>query len=679
MTFAISRSRVRVLMQSGPADCGPACLRMVLGHFGRHVSERELSAEPVSQRDGVTAAWLIACAQCHGLHAEGFEVSVNQLGALPTPAILHTKASHFVVFEGWARERIVVVDPSAGERWYLDESEARDMLSGSAIAFEPAAGFERRSRYRLLWRAISPLLAFDRASAVVASAAMLLTALTLALGTDWLWATTLGALHRILPGLTPFERTALLVSVLSLCVLPVLGLVDTVVRSQVSARLERLGAGAPADGHDVAQQPPTESGHRFAAIDPRTSPVFPELSRIVLAASALLGAVYTSWSSQGSVPILLAAFSASLAVSVITAHLAPPTMGQRVSRRDVLATSVSWGRALASVAIWLGAFHLDGAMGGLQSGLPLPRGMPAVAPPLLLALATFRLGDVIPPAVRWLAIYEHRWGGFPERSSRSGIDCSRTLSVARPRTSSPRAPLLLMTGVTFKFGDSRDRLLSELDFELGDGEHVAFVGPAAVGKTTLIRAILGSVRPSGGTIHYCGRSLIEHPPRERMRLVHGMTQGESLPDNTIGRIIRAYNSDLSSSQMRALCARLGFDDEFSRLPLGYDTPVSFDGNTLSRGQRQMLSLARAVASGARILALDDPVNALDDAAARRVLEGLATLSSAVVITMASESALSDVDVRVVYMRGVRPAAEESRYGAATTSGTYPSPTFSHRA
>jgi ABC-type bacteriocin/lantibiotic exporter with double-glycine peptidase domain len=161
--------------------------------------------------------------------------------------------------------------------------------------------------------------------------------------------------------------------------------------------------------------------------------------------------------------------------------------------------------------------------------------------------------------------------------------------------------------------------------------------------------------------------------------VYGMTQGESLPDNTIGRIIRAYNSDLSLSQMRALCARLGFDDEFSRLPLGYDTPVSFDGNTLSRSQRQMLSLARAVGSGARILALDDPVNALGDAAARRVLEGLATLPSAVVITMASESALSDLDFRVVHMGGVHPAAEEGRYGAAIASGPSPSPTLSHRA
>ena len=656
------RSKVRLLVQSGPADCGPACLRMVLGHFGRHVPARELSAEPVSERDGVTAAWLIDCAQRHGLHAEGFAVTVDQLGALPTPAILHTRASHFVVFEGWSQGRFVVVDPSARERWYLDENEAREMFSGTAIAFEPATGFERRGRYRLLWRAVSPLLAFDaRTFAVVASVGICLTALTMVQATSWFWADGLGALHRLLPVLTVLERLVLLVSVLSLCTLPLLSLVDASVRSYVGARLTRFGASASAEVHHAAPQVPTASESYFAAIDPQMTTGFPESSRFVLTASALVASVSASWSSGGSVPILLAAFATSVATSVVAAHVASRSAEQRMRGRSAGSEHAVWcAHALAATVIWLAAFHLDGTMAGAQSRILFPRGFHAIAPQLLLALATFRLGGAVVSGARWLAIYEHLWEALPDRSARPAIAGSRIAPLLEPPpTPSTHGPLLLMTGVTFQFGDSRDRLLSDLTFELSDGERIAFVGPAAVGKTTLIRAILGSVRPSAGMIHYCGRSLHEYPQRERMRLVHGTTQGESLPDNTIRRIIRDFNSDLSSSRMRTICAQLGVDDEFSRLPLGYDTPVSLDGSTLSRGQRQMLVLARAAAAEARLLALDDPVNALDDAVARRVLEGLATLPSAVVITLASESAVSGLDYRIIHLGRVHRSGEEA--------------------
>jgi ABC-type cobalamin/Fe3+-siderophores transport system ATPase subunit len=73
----------------------------------------------------------------------------------------------------------------------------------------------------------------------------------------------------------------------------------------------------------------------------------------------------------------------------------------------------------------------------------------------------------------------------------------------------------------------------------------------------------------------------------------------------------------------------------------------------------MLVLARAAAAEARLLALDDPVNALDDAVARRVLEGLATLPSAVVITLASESAVSGLDYRIIHLGRVHRSGEEA--------------------
>jgi ABC-type bacteriocin/lantibiotic exporter with double-glycine peptidase domain len=623
---------------------------MILGHFGRHVSPRDLSAVPVSARDGVTAAWLIECAQRQGLRAEGFYVSVDQLAVLSTPAILHTTSSHFVVFEGMTRGRIVIVDPSVGERWYLRDEEARDLLSGTAIAFEPTLEFQPRSRRRLLLRALRPALALDRrASMLVTSVAITLTALTVALGSSWFWSTVLGRFGSLLPTFTALDWTAILVVALALCIMPLLGLVDASIGAQVSARLTRIGRGQPAT---AGEPDPTTNAHCFASIDPLKSAAFPGVSRIVLVASVLLGAIFTTWSSGGSVAVLLAASSAAIVTSVTVAHLI--NLSVPAPRHRILFTHLVWCAAVVvSAAIWFGALHLDGAMRAFNSGAPLPSRIRVIVPQVLLAVTTFHIGRVITLGRHWLATYEKLWEALPDQESRSGFTVPDPEGQAEPsRAPRPYAPLLRARGVTLNLGDKRDRILSEVEVELEEGQHVALVGPSGAGKTTLIRAVLGRVNVPAGTITYSGFSFGEYRPSERERLVCGMVQGDRLPDSTISRVLRTYNRNMSLAQMRDVCAHLGFDEGFSSLPLGYDTPVALDGDTLSRGQRQMLMLAHVVASGARLLALDDPLNALDDEVARRVLAGLATLPAAVVVTMASVSALSNLDFRVIHLDGL---------------------------
>lgn len=668
MKIARRRVRVRPLEQLGPSDCGPACLRMVLDYFGRHVSARELSSEPVSARNGVTAAWLIDAAGRQGLHAEGFAVPVDQLALLPTPAILHTTSAHFVVFEGLTRGRIVIVDPSVGERWYLYEEEARNQFSGTAIAFEPAAEFEPRSRARLLLRALRPVLTLDwRTSALVAFAAIALSTLSLVLGTDWFWPSVLDDVRRFLPALPVLDRMVVIAGGLVLCVMPLMGLVDASIGGQLHARLARLEREPTTEERErrTARHAAGDVLHYFAPIDPLTTATLPAPSTVILTAAALLGAAYASWSAGGSVAILLAAFSASLIASVIAAHLTSRSVPRSAPRSRALTVYVvSCAYVLVWLTIWLIAFRLGGTIRDSQSGAPFPRGMHALVPPVLLALATFRIGGVVTQGRQWLGMYERLWEGLPEARSRADVNVSSVTELdGSSPTPLPHAPLLALRGVTLRHGDKRDRLLSRLELDLNEGEHVAIIGSTAAGKTTLIRAIIGDASASAGTILYCGRPLSEYPQSDRERLVHGMVQGDRLPDSTISRILRTGNRDISLSQMQAVCAQLGFDEEFSGLPLGYDTPVVFDGDTLSRGQRQLLMLARVVASGARLLALDDPVNSLDDERARRVLAGLATLPSAVVITMASASALCDLDFRVVHLDEVTRESETRTEGA----------------
>lgn len=639
-----SRVRVRPLMQLGSADCGPACLRMVLGHFGRHVSARDLNPETVSARDGVTAAWLVACARRQGLHAEGYEVSVGQLSALPTPAILHTTSSHFVVFEGLHDDRVVIVDPNVGRRWYIDHDEARRLLSGTAIAFEPGPDLQRQARFQLMLNALAPVLTPDRrTSGVALTVGLVLTAFSIASGMEWLWSLVLGSPLQPLPTLTVVDRLAVLVSVAAMSVMALRRLLQGAVRSRLSLRLMGVGARPPASDRVDAVSP-------YAMIDPITSTNFPDASSLVVTASLLVGTALTTWLVGGSVAILLAAFSAAVVVSIVAGHLTLHRTALRARRSALKAQVIRCVHVLLCAAIWLAALHLDGAIPSAGSAMSFPRGVHTVVPVVLLAIATYHVGGLVALGREWLTLYLRIWEGSVDQSSHIGApvaDGARAVRVAaRPL---PDAPLLQLRDLTLDVGDARDRLLSDLALDLNEGEHVAVVGPTGTGKTTLAKAILGRLHAAPGAILYRGRSLGEYSPMEREQLVRGTVQGDGLLDSSIARILRTGNLDASPDQSREVCARLGVDEEFSRLPLGYATPVNDDGDTLSRGQRQMLLVAQVAASGARILVLDDPVSALDDAAARRVLEGLATLPSAVVITMASASALCDLDFRVIHL------------------------------
>jgi ABC-type multidrug transport system fused ATPase/permease subunit len=566
-----------------------------------------------------------------------------------------------VVFEGLDRGRIVVVDPSVAARWYLDESEARNLVSGIALAFEPADGFQPRSRMHLALDMLSPVLTLDRRTHVlVAIAAIALTGLTVLSGTEWLWSLVLGDPRQSLATASVLQRAAILAGVLTSCMVALVSVIDGSVGSQVSRNLARL-AGAPKTDGRAQVVPPTSaySGYYFVGIDPRASDSFPELSWIILLSSALIGAAFTSWSAGGSVTVLLAAFTAALVVSLIAAGLVSRAAARRRDWRVLITRIASCVHLLACLIIWGTALRTETWGTAFLTWVASPSDQRVIVPYVILAVASYRFGVVANRGSRWLTMYKQLWERLPNEPSRlpgsAPVTASPTVVGIGP---SRRGPLLAVRNVTLRLGDKRDHVLSQLELELGEGEMVAVVGPAGAGKTTLAKALLGRFHAQPGAILLEGRSVHEYRQEERDRLVRGIAQGDWIPDSTISRILRADNG-MTLSDVRALCEQLGFDEEFAGLPLGYDTPVHSDGDTLSRGQRQMLLLAQVVASGSRVLVLDDPVSSLDDAAARRVLEALATLRAAVVLATASESAVRDLDCRVIHLNQVASSAHAS--------------------
>ena len=126
-------------------ECGPACLAMVLGHFGRHVPLAELRQLCGASRDGVSAGGILRAAERYGLSAKGFRREAGRVLAGSFPAIALWQAGHFVVVEGAVGKHVYINDPRSGPR-RLDLAEFAAGYSGILLTFDRTAEFRPAGR-----------------------------------------------------------------------------------------------------------------------------------------------------------------------------------------------------------------------------------------------------------------------------------------------------------------------------------------------------------------------------------------------------------------------------------------------------------------------------------------------------------------------------------------------------
>ena len=178
--------------------------------------------------------------------------------------------------------------------------------------------------------------------------------------------------------------------------------------------------------------------------------------------------------------------------------------------------------------------------------------------------------------------------------------------------------------VSFSYGGG-EPVLKEISFTIQPGARVAIVGPSGVGKTTLISLILCFYQPTQGQIRFDGRPMADyHLPSLRRRIGY-VSQSTLLLSGSFRDNLCYGHPDASQAEIEAASRAAGIHEFITSQPGGYAARIDERGVNLSEGQKQRLSIARALIKSPDVLILDEPTAALDSIVERSIFASLPRL------------------------------------------------------
>lgn len=689
------RVRTPIVIQMEALECGAACLAIVMGHYGKHVSLEELRVACGVSRDGSRADRIAGAAPHYGFKARAYRMSVDAVLALGKPAIVFWNFNHFLVVEGVRGDVVYLNDPTTGPR-PLTRAEFDLGFTGVTLVVEPAAGMQPSGRPRgvvaALWRRLSgyrqpivylALVAFCLSLSGVALplfAKVFIDDVMLgAAGTFW-----------VKPLIAGLAATALLRGLLAVLQQHyLLKFRASLALATASAFLWRLFH-LPLSFYQ--QRHLGEIAARVRLNDDVAQLIVGELASasLNLLAFVCYAILMALLDLQLTAIVMLAAALQVLLLHGLARVRIAGSARVAMDRSRLIETSIN---GLANIetlraagleseffARWAGfqARWVSSSQRLQRATVPL-----LVGPPLLTSIALAAIimvgGRQVMDgllSVGELVAFQSLMVSFLQpvaalvamatqlQELRIGMDrlddvvqCeaeAAPAAAARPRVSpaDKLAGSLELRNITFAYGRLDRPLLQDFNCVIPRGARVALVGPSGCGKSTVARLIMGLYRPWQGEILFDGRPRHDIADAVWFGSVAMIEQDVALFDGSIRDNITLWNDECLPERVEAAAQDACIHDVIVRRNRGYATYLRRGGADLSGGERQRLEIARALAADPTILILDEATSALDPLLEHTIDATIRTRGLTCLIIAHRLSTIRDCDEIIVMERGV---------------------------
>ena len=659
------RRSVKLVRQTEAAECGLACLAMVANHHGLDVDLATLRRRLLPSARGATLKALMAMADVLDLTPRPVKATLDQLGKLHLPAILHWDMNHFVVLDSVRGEKAEILDP-AGRLRSVSLDEVSDHYTGVALELRPADDFEpseHRTRLRLaqLWKRIGGLK-----RAMIQTVVLSIVMQTFVLASPYYMQV---ALDDALPSL---DADLLTVLATGFALFTLLNAAATLLRSFVLLSAgTSLGFGIASNVARRLFRLPVawfERRHvgdvlsRFQSINP----IRQFLTEGAIAAAldgslAVLTFVVMIYYSALLASVALVAFGLYAAVrrvsfaaqrraqenAIMTGGKEQSTMieslrgivtlrlyNKETSRHSLwqsrLTDSMNAAADLTRITAWQTVANtliigLETVLsvwlairmviaGGFSVGMVfaflaykaqfLQKGASLIDQGIaysLLSLHLERLSDIA------LAEVDPSFEKTPERSN----------AEFRGR--------IELRDISFRYSPSEPFVIEGLNLVVEPGEHVAITGPSGGGKSTLLKILLGLVEPEHGEVLIDGQPIAQFGYKNFHDQIGAVLQEDNLFAGTLAENIALFDEIPEMDRIIQAADAAAVGQDVAAMPMGYETLVGDMGSTLSGGQRQRILLARAIYRRPKLLIMDEGTSHLDPSREQAVNAAVAKL------------------------------------------------------
>lgn len=688
------RVKTPTVLQMEAVECGAAALSIIMEHYGRFAPLEEVRVACGVSRDGSRANNMLAAARKYGFKAQGFRRSPEQLRTTPMPVIIFWNFNHFVVLEGFSKNKVYLNDPARGPCAVTPE-EFDESFTGVVLTVEPGPDFKKGGKKPSLIRGLRQRL--------VGSGAALSYVLLVSL-----WLTLLSL---IVPAFTGIFVDRYLVQGLTTWIAPLLLLMCIValmlggltwLQQYYLLRLEaKLAITTSAQFFWHVLQLPIEffNQRRAADVSVRvgindriaillSGEVATNLIRIVLIVFYLVVMI-----QYDVILTVVGVFMAVLNIIALryfsrrrvdASHRLLNEQGKftatAFSGLQMIETLKATGSESDFFARWAGyqaktlnAEQELGVYGEILAAVPPTLLTTTIA--LILSIGGLRvmngqltIGELV--AFQGLAtsflLPVSGIVNLGDRLQLTSADMARMDDVMRypvdeeasrveeagpTQTETKLLGYLELKNVSFGYSRLDPALIEDFNLSLKPGSRVALVGGSGSGKSTIAKLVAGVYEPWSGEILFDGRPRHQIPRAQLKNSLALVDQDIYLLEGTIRENVTMWDNTIPETSVIQAAKDAVIHEDVAARPGGYYDKVTEGGGNFSGGQRQRLEIARALVNNPIILISDEATSALDPITEKLIDDHLRRRGCTCLIVAHRLSTIRDCDEIIVLERG----------------------------